>query len=96
MVKKSTDTPGRASGVSSGVSSRSIAASHLQAMTEVANPVSLSAAARAHFMRARRDHDARRAHAEGLGERVVDENAAYLHAATISYVGAGFSRPWAA
>ena len=50
MVKRSTDTPGRASGVSSGVSSRSIAASHLQAMTEVANPVSLSAAARAHFI----------------------------------------------
>ena len=40
-------TPGRASGVSSGVSSRSIAASHLQAMTDVANPVNLSAASRA-------------------------------------------------
>ena len=50
MVNMSADTPGRASGVSSGVSSRSMAASHLQAMTEVAKPVSFSAAARAHFM----------------------------------------------
>jgi len=36
--------------------------------------------------RPRGDHHARRAHAEGLGKSVFDENAAYLHAATISYV----------
>ena len=39
-------TPGRPSGVSFAVSSRSMPASHLQPMTEVAKPVSLSAAAR--------------------------------------------------
>ncbi len=49
MAKSRTATPGLASGVSSGVSRRSIAASHLQAMTEVANPVSFVAAASAHF-----------------------------------------------
>src|SRR5688572_28206497 len=49
MVKNRTETPGRASGVSAGVSSRSIPASHLQAMTDVAKPVSLSAASRAHL-----------------------------------------------
>jgi hypothetical protein len=48
IVKKSTDTPGRASGVSAGASSRSIAASHLQAITDVAKPVSFSAASLAH------------------------------------------------
>jgi hypothetical protein len=37
-------------GVSSGVSSRSIAASHLQAITDVAKPVSFVAAARAHLI----------------------------------------------
>src|SRR5215210_1703266 len=40
-------TPGRPSGVSPPSSSRSIPASHLHPITEVANPVSLSADARA-------------------------------------------------
>ena len=40
--------PGRPSGVSSAGRSRSIPASTLQPMTEVANPVSFSAASRAH------------------------------------------------
>src|SRR5579862_2723741 len=48
IVKSKALTPGRASGVSSGPSSRSMAASTLQAMTEVAKPVSLTAASRAH------------------------------------------------
>jgi len=49
MVKRSTLMPGRPSGVSDGASSRSTAASHLQAMTDVAKPVSLFADSRAHF-----------------------------------------------
>ena len=49
IVKNSTDTPGRASGVSPAPSSRSMPASHLQAITDVAKPVSLSAASRAHL-----------------------------------------------
>src|SRR6266705_3065873 len=49
MVRNSTLIPGRPSGVSAGVSSRSIPASHLQPITDVANPVSLVAASRAHF-----------------------------------------------
>src|SRR5437867_4374165 len=47
MVKRSTLTPGRPSGVSASASSHSIPASHLQPITDVANPVILSAAARA-------------------------------------------------
>src|SRR3954453_5279773 len=46
MVRSRTLTPGRPSGVSSGASSHSIPASHLQPMTEVAKPVILSAASR--------------------------------------------------
>jgi hypothetical protein len=40
--------PGRPSGVSDSTSSRSMPASTLQPMTEVANPVILRAASRAH------------------------------------------------
>ena len=47
MVMTRMLTPGRPSGVSLSGSSRSIPASTLQPMTEVAKPVSLSAASRA-------------------------------------------------
>ena len=48
MAKSSTATPGRPSGVSPGSSARSIAASHLQPMTDVAKPVIERAASSAH------------------------------------------------
>ena len=44
MANNSTAIPGRPSGVSSTASARSIAASHLQPMTEVAKPVAERAA----------------------------------------------------
>ena len=49
IVNSRTLIPGRPSGVSADVNSRSTAASHLHAITEVANPVSLFADSRAHF-----------------------------------------------
>jgi hypothetical protein len=47
VLKISTATPGRPSGVSSGDSGRSMPASQPHAITEVAKPVMLSAAMRA-------------------------------------------------
>src|SRR5690348_1478093 len=47
IVKNSTLTPGRPSGVSRSVNTRSIPASHLHPITDVAKPVRLSAASRA-------------------------------------------------
>ena len=57
---------------------RSIAASHLHAMTDVANPVSLSAASRAHLSFVAVIDEPRRAHAERFRESVLDEDAADL------------------
>src|SRR2546430_7443016 len=48
MVRNSTLPPGRPSGVSLSGSSRSMPASHLHPITDVANPVSLTAASLAH------------------------------------------------
>ena len=79
MVMSSTLMPGRPSGVSPGGSSRSIAASHLQPITDVAKPVSLSAASRAHSVVAAGDDDARHPHGERFGEGVLDEHAADVH-----------------
>ena len=53
-------------------------------MTEVANPVSFVAAARAHSPCGAVTIARGRAHAEGLGERVFDGDAANLHAGPLA------------
>ena len=51
-----------------------------QPITEVAKPVMLTAATRAHSGGLGGDDEARRAHAEGLGEGIVDGDAVEVHA----------------
>ena len=67
-----TRQPGRPSGVADGGSSTSIAASQPQPMTEVAKPVIVIAACRAHLRFGAGDDDRGRAHAEGFGKGIVD------------------------
>ena len=72
IANSSTAIPGRPSGVSAGASTRSIAASHLQPITEVAKPVIERAASRAQRRFAAVITSRAHAHRERLGERVVD------------------------
>ncbi len=80
MAKIRTVMPGRPSGVSLGARRFSIPASQPQAMTEVAKPVRLRAAVSAHSGGIGGDDQARRPHAEGLGEGVLDGDAVDDHA----------------
>ena len=68
-------------------------ASQPQPITEVAKPVMVTAAWRAQRMLWAVMTTPRRLHAEGLGEGVVDRNAACLHDVALAFVGCTMISP---